>query len=327
MDTVGTPALWTGFLLFVLVMLALDLGVFHRKEHPVSIKEATIWSLVWIGLSVVFNIGVYARFGPQLGLEFTTGYLLEKALSVDNIFVFVVVFRFFKVPPLHQHRVLYWGILGALAMRAIFIVLGGAFVQRFHWALYAFGAILVFTGAKLLLAKDDDEPDLEHNFVLRLFKRFIPLSTNYEGAHFTVVEAGRRYATPLLLCLVTLEATDLIFALDSIPAVFGVTNDPFIIFTSNIFAILGLRSLYFLLAGVLDKFRFLKVGLAFVLIFIGTKMLIEKLYKVPIGLSLAVIALLLVGSIVLSLMIPERKAPEEGEGSAGDAPADDPPKA
>ncbi len=308
-ETVGTPGLWIGFTVFVLAMLALDLGVFHRKAHEVSVREAFIWSGVWIGLALLFNVGVYRWFGPERGLEFLTGYLIEKALAVDNIFVFVVLFSFFAVPAMLQHRVLFWGILGALVMRALFIVLGAALLQQFHWVMYIFGAFLILTGIKLL-AQQDAEIHPERNPLFRLFTRCVPSVPDYHGGRFLVRQAGRWYATPLLLVLGAVEATDLVFAVDSIPAIFAVTSDPFIVYTSNIFAILGLRSLYFLLAGVIEQFHYLKVGLAFVLLFVGTKMVIVDIYKIPIALSLAVVAALIGGSVVVSLLWPQPKAKE-----------------
>ena len=288
-SSIGSPVLWAGFLLFVLAMLVVDLGVFHKKAHEVSLKEAAAWSVVWVALAIVFNVGVYVWFGADRALEFTAGYLIEKALAVDNIFVFVVIFSSFAIPAVHQHRVLFWGVFGALIMRAAFIFAGGAFLQRFHWAIYVFGAILAVTGVKLLLQREH-VPHPENNLFVRLFRRWVPTTPGLEGEKFIVTRGGKRYATPLLVALVAVEVTDLIFAVDSIPAIFAVTSDPFIVFTSNIFAILGLRSLYFLLAGVIDKFVYLKVGLAFVLIFVGAKMLVMDLYQIPIVTSLVVIA-------------------------------------
>jgi tellurite resistance protein TerC len=305
LSSVGTPALWIGFTAFVLVMLALDLGVFHRKAHEVGFREALTWSLVWIGLALAFNAWIFLRFGSAKGLEFLTGYLIEKSLSVDNVFIFVILFSSFAVPKAYQHRVLFWGILGALVMRAAFIAAGAAVLARFHWVIYLFGAFLVVTGFKLLLRKDE-EIHPERNPLFRLFRRLVPAVSEYHGAQFTVVRDGRRHATPLLLVLVAIEATDLIFAVDSIPAIFAVTSDPFIVYTSNIFAILGLRALYFLLAGVIGKFHYLKVGLALVLVFIGAKMLLLDVYKIPTAVSLAVVALLLGGSIAASLLVRKR---------------------
>lgn len=301
--SIGTPVLWAGFTVFILAMLALDLGVFHRKGHAVKIREALIWSAVWIGLALIFNAGVYFWFGPERALEFLTGYLIEKALSVDNLFVFLVLFSYFAVPAQLQHRVLFWGILGALIMRAVFIAAGAALIQNFHWVIYLFGAFLVFTGFKLLASREN-EIHPERNPVIRTFRRLVPCVPEYRGARFLVKEAGRRYATPLLLVLVAIEATDIVFAVDSIPAIFAITTDPFIVFTSNIFAILGLRALYFLLAGMIGKFRYLKVGLGLVLAYVGIKMLLSGWIHVPIGLSLGVIAGLLGISIAVSLSFP-----------------------
>lgn len=309
-ESIGTPGLWIGFTLFVLALLALDLGVFHRQSHEVSTREALTWSAVWISIALVFNFGVYQWFGPERGLEFLTGYLIEKALAVDNIFIFIVLFSYFAVPPALQHKVLFWGILGALVMRAVFIMLGAALLQQFHWIMYVFGAFLVFTGVKLFKQQETDIHP-ERNLLFRLFIRFVPAIPAYRGDRFFVRQSGRWYATPLLFVLVSVEATDLVFAVDSIPAIFAVTSDPFIVYTSNIFAILGLRSLYFLLAGVMQQFHYLKTGLAFVLAFVGVKMLIVDLYKVPIGASLGVITLFIGGSLVASLLWPPQSEKSE----------------
>jgi tellurite resistance protein TerC len=298
--SVGSPGLWAAFLVFVALMLALDLGVFHRTAHTVSLREAALWSAVWVALSFGFAALVWWRFGPERGLEFTTGYLIEKALSVDNIFVFVVIFQAFSIPSLHQHRVLFWGILGALAMRAAFIFAGTALLERFHWTVYVFGALLLVTGLKLLRSKpENSEP--QESWVVRLSSRYIPVTSGLRSGHFFVRETGRWLATPLFLALVAVEFSDLLFAVDSIPAIFGVTQDPFIVFTSNIFAILGLRSLYFLLAGIVTRFRYLNVGLALVLVFVGLKMLLTDVYPLPVSASLAVVAILIGGAIALSL--------------------------
>jgi len=307
-ESIGTPLMWVGFTLFVLAMLALDLGVFHRRAHAVHVREALLWTLVWISLAMIFNVGVYFWFGSERALEFLTGYVIEKALSVDNIFVFLVIFSYFAVPAALQHRVLFWGILGALVMRAIFIFLGAALLQQFHWVMYVFGAFLLFTGVKLLLQRGS-EVHPERNPLFQLFRRMVPSVSDYRGSHFTVVEAGKRYATPLLLVLVAIEATDLVFAVDSIPAVFAITRDPFIVYTSNIFAILGLRALYFALAGVMGRFHYLRVGLALVLAFVGAKMMLTDLYKIPIVASLAVVAALLAGSVVAFLIRPSAVMP------------------
>ncbi|HET7293642.1 MAG TPA: TerC family protein [Vicinamibacteria bacterium] len=307
METIGTPALWAGFTTFVLAMLALDLGVFHRKAHRVGLREALAWSVVWVTLALAFGAGLWHFYGEQRGLEYLTGYLIEKALAVDNIFVFVVLFSAFAVPAAYQHRVLFWGILGALAMRAVFIVLGAALIQRFHWVLYLFGAILLVTGVKLL-ARPGDTPQPERNPLFRLFRRLVPSVGEYHGERFTVVKDGRRYATPLLLVLAAIEASDLVFAVDSIPAIFAVTQDPFIVYTSNIFAVLGLRAMYFLLADVVTRFEHLKTGLALVLVFVGAKLLVADLYAVPTLASLAVVATLIAGSVVVSLLRPGESA-------------------
>jgi tellurite resistance protein TerC len=313
-ETIGSPLLWAGFILFVLAMLAIDLGVFHKKAHEVSLKEAGIWSVAWVGLAVLFNLGVYFWFGPDRALEFTTGYLIEKALAVDNIFVFVVIFTTFAIPAIYHHRVLFWGVLGALAMRAVFIVVGGAFVQRFHWAIYIFGGILAVTGIKLLVQRNQ-EVHPERNPIVRVFQKLFPVTDELADDKFTIVRNGKRLATPLLLALVAVEVADLVFAVDSIPAIFAITRDPFIVFTSNIFAILGLRSLYFLLAGIITKFAYLKVGLSVVLIFVGAKMLLMDVYKLPIAASLGIIAAILGLSVVVSLLRPPRATP-----GAQDAP-------
>ncbi len=313
--TIGSPTLWVGFIVFVLAMLALDLGVFHRKAHEVHVREALIWTAVWIALALVFNIGVYVWFGSERALEFLAGYVIEKALSVDNIFVFIVVFSAFAVPPKLQHRVLFWGIIGALVMRALFIALGAALLQRFHGVIYIFGAFLIFTGVKLLVQREQ-EVHPERSRWFQAFRRWVPSVSYYREGRFTVVENGKRYATPLLFVLVAIEATDVVFAVDSIPAIFAVTTDPFIVFTSNIFAILGLRALYFALAGMMGRFHYLKVGLALVLVFVGGKMLLASVLKVPIWASLGIIVVLLAGSIVASLLRPLPPGP------AGPSPND-----
>jgi tellurite resistance protein TerC len=306
----GTIWLWIGFNLFVLAMLALDLGVFHRKAHAISIKEATIWSAVWISLALLFNLGLYFfwdKISPgssysnsEAALAFFTGYLIEKSLSIDNIFVFVLIFTFFAVPAIYQHRVLFWGIIGALIMRATLITVGAALMKEFHWIIYLFGGFLIFTGIKMALHRNE-EIHPEKNPLVKLLRRIVPVTENYEGDKFFIRRAGKLMATPLFLVLVLVESTDLIFAVDSIPAIFAVTNDTFILYTSNVFAILGLRSLYFLLAGVMDKFYYLKLGLSVVLVFVGTKMMMVDIYKIPVGLSLGVISIVLTISIAASL--------------------------
>ena len=303
--------LWAGFLAFVAAMLALDLGVFHRKAHAISLREAAVWSAVWIGLAGVFAAGVFWFGGPRLGMEFTTGYLIEKALSIDNIFVMVILFGAFAVPAHQQHRVLFWGIIGALVMRAIFIFAGTALIARFHWTVYVFGAFLVITGIRMLRSTGQ-QAHPEDSAAIRLTRRVLPVTTGQEGSErFFVRVDGRRMVTPLFLALVAVELTDLIFAVDSIPAILAISREPFIVFTSNIFAILGLRSLYFLLAGVVQKFRYLKVGLAGVLVFVGLKMMLVDVVEIPVGLSLGVVALLIAASIGLSLLLPERSPSRE----------------
>jgi tellurite resistance protein TerC len=304
-----SPHLWVVFSVFVLGMLALDLGVFSRKPHEIKFKEAMLWTIVWVSLAMIFNAWIYFEYGSHKALEFLTGYLVEEALSVDNIFVFIILLSSFAVPKIYQHRVLFWGVIGAIVMRAIFIGLGVALISRFHWIMYVFGAILIFTGIKLLLQSDDHEPHPEKNPIYKLAKRFIPAVSEYHGPSFFIVQNGKRFATPLLLVLVAIEATDLVFAVDSIPAVFAITTDPFIVYTSNIFAILGLRSMYFLLAGVLDKFHYLKYGLALVLLFVGVKMVIVDWYKISILVSLLTIGGLLALSVIASIIFPKKEEP------------------
>jgi tellurite resistance protein TerC len=293
-------AAWAAFVAFVLVLLALDLFVFHRDAHAVSVREAAISSAFWVALGLSFGGLLWAVEGGTVAGEYFAGYLIEKSLSVDNVFVFVLIFSFFSVPAAYQHRVLFWGVLGALVMRGIFIFAGAALLDAFHWVLYLFGAFLVFTGLKMF-RHQEMELDPGENPVLRLVQRFIPLTTEYHGQRLLLRKGGRLVATPLFAVLVMVETTDLIFAVDSIPAIFAVTRDPFIVFTSNVFAILGLRALYFLLAGVAHRFVYLKVGLAIVLIFVGVKMLVADFYHFPITLSLAFIGITLATSIVVSL--------------------------
>lgn len=298
-QNVGEPWQWATFIGFVLVMLAVDLGVFHRKAHQVSVKEAAIWTGVWVALAGGFNLIVYLYWGVDKAAEFATGYVLEKALAVDNIFVFILIFATFSVPLVHQHRVLFWGILGALAMRALFIGLGAAILSHFHWALYIFGAFLAFTGIKLLVSGGDSPEDKEAPIITKL-KRIIPMASGEMDGRFFLKQGGKWVATPLFVALLAIEVSDIVFAVDSIPAIFAVTQDPFIVFTSNIFAILGLRSMYFLLAGVVDRFVYLKTGLAAVLLFVGAKMLLMDVYKLPVLLSLGTIVAILSTSIIAS---------------------------
>jgi tellurite resistance protein TerC len=298
--------LWIGFNVFVLAMLALDLGVFHRKAHTVSIKEASIWSVVWVCLAMIFNVAVYFAWGSEKALEFLTGYVIEKSLSVDNLFVFLIIFQYFNTPSQYQHRVLFWGILGALILRAVFIATGSALLSNFHWMIYVFGGFLVVTGIKMYL-QGDEKIEPEKNPVVRLFERWVPIIRKYDGQKFFIRREGKSYATLLMLVLIVVETTDVIFAIDSIPAIFAITDDPFIVYTSNVFAILGLRALYFMLAGVMEMFVYLKVGLSFVLCFVGAKMMLADIYKIPIGASLAVIGGVLLLSIIASRLIKPKK--------------------
>ena len=299
---------WVAFNIFVLAMLALDLGVFHRRQHAVGVREALLWSALWIALALVFNAGLYIFEGPEAALMFFTGYLLEKSLSVDNLFVFLLIFTYFGVPRLYQHKVLFWGILGALVMRATMIAVGVTLIHHFHWILYVFGGFLVITGVRMAMQGDEEiQPD--KNPLVRLFTRFFPVTTSYHESRFFVRLDGRLFATPLFIVVLVVEATDVVFALDSIPAIFAVTTDPFIVYTSNIFAILGLRALYFALAGVMGFFRYLKYGLSFVLVFIGIKMVIADFYKIPVHWALIVVAALLLLSVLASLIWPP--APED----------------
>ncbi len=296
--------LWIGFNVFVLAMLALDLGVFHRKAHVVKIKEALIWSAVWITLALLFNLGIYFWRGEVAALEFLTGYLLEKSLSVDNVFVFLLIFSYFRVPALCQHKVLFWGILGALIMRAVFIAAGITLIQQFHWVIYVFGVFLIFTGIKMALQKDK-EIHPEKNPIIKLFRRLMPVTKEFdEKSRFFVRQGGILHATPLFVALLVVETTDVIFAVDSIPAILAITRDPFIVYTSNVFAILGLRALYFALAGIMQMFHQLHYGLSAILVFVGIKMLLADIYKIPIGIALGVVAGILFVSVIASILQP-----------------------
>ncbi|HEX2692973.1 MAG TPA: TerC family protein [Gemmatimonadaceae bacterium] len=300
---------WVGFNVAVLAILALDLGVLHRRSSTVSLKEATTWSAVWVLLSLSFAFAIYRTMGRQSGLEFLTGYLIEYALSVDNIFVFVLIFTYFKVPEKYQHRVLFWGIIGALVLRGVMIIAGSALVTRFAWTLYIFGAFLIFTGLRMAFQKSDEAYKPERDPVLRLARKIIRVTQDYSGDKFFVQQPDktgklRRAATPLFIVLLIVDTTDIVFATDSIPAIFAVTRDPFIVYTSNICAVLGLRALYFLLAGVVDKFVYLKLGLSLVLVFIGAKMLAEPFIHLPILASLGVVGAVLAASILASLRWP-----------------------
>lgn len=299
--------LWIGFNAFVLVLLALDLGVFHRNSHVITVREAATWTVAWVSLAALFAAGIFYFAGSKLALEFVAGYLIEYSLSVDNIFVFVLLFTYFRVPATYQHRVLFWGILGALIMRGTLIVVGAALIERFEWIIYIFGAFLIFTGLRMAFNKEDEEVHPDGNIVVRLFRRIMPVTQESHGHHFFIREAGRWAATPLFIVLLIVETTDLIFAVDSIPAIFAVTRNPFIVYTSNVFAILGLRSLYFLLSGVMDKFYYLKLGLAAILTFVGVKMLLSHTaFAIRIEVSLAVIIGILALSVVASLIRSRR---------------------
>ena len=298
--------LWVGFNVFVLAMLALDLGVFHRKSHVVSVREAIAWTVAWVTLAMLFNLGIWHYAGAQKALEFTTGYVIEYSLSVDNIFVFALLFSYFAVPPKFQHRVLFWGILGALVLRAIMIGAGTVLITKFAWIIYVFGAFLILTGIKMIV-KSEEEIHPERNPVVKWFKKLMPVTSDYREDKFFVRENGVRMATPLFVVLLLVEISDVIFAVDSIPAIFAVTTDPFIVYTSNVFAILGLRSLYFALAGVMNKFHYLKIGLGVVLTFVGVKMLLaHTAWKIDTLVSLGVIVLTLAASVVMSLLRPKK---------------------
>jgi tellurite resistance protein TerC len=302
-----TPIIfWILFNAFVLLMLALDLGVFHRKTHEVSLKEALTWTFVWVFLAMAFNAIIFYWKGREQALEFFTGYLVEKALSIDNIFVFIMIFTYFQIPSKYQHKVLFWGIMGALLMRVIFIFAGVALIEKFHFTIYFFGALLIYTGYKMFNHNDVKiEPD--KNLLIRFFKKFMPVTSYLQEDKFFTRLDGKRYATPLFLVLILIETSDLIFAVDSIPAILAITQDQFIVYTSNVFAILGLRSLYFALAGVVHRFWLLSYGLAVVLVFVGIKMLLIDLYKIPIEVSLIFIAFIITGTIFLSLKIKRTK--------------------
>lgn len=297
--------LWTGFIVFVIIMLALDLGVFHRKSHEVKIREALIWSAVWISLALIFNYGIFIFMGREKAIEFLTGYVIEKSLSIDNLFVFIMVFTYFNVDTKYQHKILFWGILGALIMRAIFIFAGVALISMFHWIIYVFGGFLIFTGVKMLFHKDEKLNPNKNPLVI-IFKKFFPVTEEMHGSKFFVKINARTVATPLFIVLLVIEFTDLIFAVDSIPAILAISNDTFIIFTSNVFAILGLRALYFALAGITKYFYYLKYGLSAILVFVGIKMIMAEFYKIPIVYSLLSILGILIISILFSILFPKK---------------------
>lgn len=296
---------WVAFGTIITIMLFLDLGVFHKKSHTVSIKESLIWTGVWITLALVFNGWVYMEMGTQKGLEFLTGYIIEKSLSIDNIFVISLIFSYFKVPSLYQHRVLFWGVLGALFFRIIFVFAGVALIQKFHWMIYLFGAFLIYTGLNMLKGTDK-KIDIEHNPAIKLVRRFLKITPEYNGDHFTVMKDGVRMFTPLFLVLIMIESTDIIFAVDSIPAILAITPDPYIVFTSNVFAILGLRSLYFALNGIMEMFEYINYALSGILVFVGFKMIASSYIKIPTVLSVGVIFTLILASVIASIYFPKK---------------------
>lgn len=300
---------WVVFTIVIVTVLALDLGVLNRNAHKIKLKEALIWSAVWITIALIFNVFVYFEFGKTKALEFLTGYLIEYSLSIDNIFVFILIFSYFAVKPQYQHKILFWGILGALIMRGIFIFAGVALINRFHWIVIIFGGFLVFSGIKMLLQKADAEVEPEKNALVRLFRKFLPVTDTLHEDHLFIRQNNKLFATPLFLVLLVIESTDLVFAVDSIPAVLAISKDTFIVYTSNIFAILGLRSLYFAVSGIMGLFRFLKVGLAIVLSFVGLKMLASYFHiEIPILISLSIIVLILLVSIIASVIIKKKES-------------------
>jgi tellurite resistance protein TerC len=298
--------LWSAFVAVVFLLLALDLGVFHKKSHVIGLREAMIWSAVLLLVAAAFNLVIYFWMGSEKALEFTASYLVERSLSIDNLFVFLLIFTYFKVPSIYQYRVLFWGILAALVLRGIFIIGGIALIDNFHGIIYVFGAFLIYTGMKISLKKEGDDKNLSNNRVLKLCNRFLPMTDKYDGGKFFTREMGRLVATPLFAVLLVVETSDLIFAIDSVPAVLGITLDPFIAYSSNIFAILGLRALYFALAGCMLMFRYLNQGITLILIFIGVKMLISRIYEIPVFVALGMIALILTVSILLSIAFPKK---------------------
>ncbi|TSA33953.1 MAG: TerC family protein [Porphyromonadaceae bacterium] len=306
MESIPENALmWAGFVVFIILMLLVDLVVFNRKTHEIKMKEALLLSLFWISLAIVFNLGVWRYLGQQKALEFLAAYLIEESLSIDNLFVFILIFAYFQVNPKYQHKILFWGIVGAMVLRAIFIITGVALINKFHWIIYIFGAFLIFTGIRMAFDKGSKiEPD--KNPIIKLVKRIIPVTTDHRYGKFFVRIDAKLYATPLFIALVMIEFTDLVFAVDSIPAVLAISKDPFIVYTSNVFAILGLRSLFFALSSIISYFRFLKYGLSAILFFVGVKMCISSIYKIPIGISLGALVGILAISIILSVVIPQK---------------------
>jgi tellurite resistance protein TerC len=303
-----TYLMWGGFIIFILGLLILDLKVLQKDDHEIKVREALAWTGFWIALALLFNAGVYYFEGTQKALEFLTAYLIEKSLSVDNIFVFLMVFSYFGIPPKYQHRVLFWGIIGALIMRAAFILVGVALIERIHWIIYVFGAFLIFIGIKMALEKEK-EIHPEKNPVLKYFRKIMPVTKEFVGHDFFTKKGARWAATPLFVVLLVIESTDIVFAVDSIPAVLAISHDPFIVYTSNVFAILGLRALYFAIAGVMRLFHYLNYGLAFILIFVGIKMILADYYKLPVSAALGVIAGVLAISVIASLMFPKKTDP------------------
>jgi tellurite resistance protein TerC len=297
--------LWVGFNIFVLLLLALDLGVFHRGAKVIKVKESLVWSAVWIIVALLFNAVIYFWRGTDIALQFLTGYLVERSLSVDNLFVFLLIFNYFRVPAAYQYKVLFWGILGALIMRAIFIAAGVTLINMFHWMIYVFGAFLVIIAVKIALEKEK-EIHPENNPVLKLFRKFTPVTKNYIDDNFFIKKDGKTFATPMFIVLLVIETTDIIFAVDSIPAILAITTDPFIVYSSNVFAILGLRALYFALAGVMELFRYLNIGLAVILAFVGVKMLISNYYEISVTIALGVVVLTLAVSILASIIFPQQ---------------------
>ncbi|WP_192821453.1 TerC family protein [Rufibacter sp. LB8] len=297
---------WVGFNLFVLILLGLDLFVFHKKSHEVKIKEALLWSAFWIVLSLAFNVGIYFWKGSGPALEFLTAYLIEKSLSVDNLFVFILIFNFFHVPSAVQHKILFWGVLGALFFRAIFILVGVALIAKFHFIIYILGGFLIFTGIKMAFTNNDEEIDPEANPVVKFVSRYIPITNKMYGDKFFVKIDKTRFATPLFLVLIMVETTDIVFAADSIPAILAISKDPFIVYTSNVFALLGLRALYFALAGIMQLFHYLHYGLSLILVFIGAKLVLSDIYHLDMRIALGVVAFILTMSVVLSLIFPKK---------------------
>ena len=307
--------LWAIFGTLILILLALDLGIFHRKSHEISIKEALIWSLIWLVVAAVFNVLIYRWMGAESAIEFTAGYLVERTLSFDNLFIFLLVFSYFKVPSMYQYKVLFWGILAALFMRGAFIIAGIELIDKFHWIIYLFGAFILVTGFKMFVRKDGDEIDVERNPVLKLCRKYLRTTDDYGDGNFFIRNADKLFATPLFIVLLVVETTDIIFAFDSVPAILGITLNPFVVYTSNIFAILGLRSLYFALTGCLTMFHYLSHGVTVILIFIGTKMLLSGFYEIDAGIALGVIVLILAGSIGLSIILPNGRSCKVKSGS------------